>query len=122
MLDLVELAKCPQQMEKFLWLTTDDRGPDIGALTPFTIPTSARNQQKISCMSEVMFEQKLCDQGGTAYTWPLVAGRNITTTETCMNIVLFPAFIIYDIFIEDLDTVYILEIIMVSPHRNIPSF
>ena len=103
---------------KFVWLEGDG-GTDVGAPSSLTIPLTAKEVNKVTCMSDAVFEQRLQDKGGTQYTWPLATSRNnITTTEDIMQIAPFPPCLAYDGFLDDLDAAELLERILVSPHRN----
>ena len=105
--------------KKLLWLNGDG-GPEIGAPTAITIPAEARDSNKVACMSEEVFEQRLRDKGGASYTWPLATRNNVTTSEEVMQICPIPAFLVFDGFEVDIDAALILERVLTSAHKDTP--
>ena len=104
---------------KLLWLNGDG-GKDIGAPTAITLPASTTDIIEVACMTEEVFDQRLRDKGGEAYTWPLAARNTVTTSADIMQLAPIPAFLVFDGFNADLDAANVLERILVSEHKNTP--
>ena len=91
---------------------------DIGPPQPIFLPSTMVEKETVATMTENQFSTALTTKG-VGYTYPLLNRIAVTTTEEMMQVAPIPPYFVYDVFGNDLDAAYVLELVMaVNPKKT----